>query len=647
MKKKLIKKSIGISLMVTMICSLWALPVNAATESKVDAMLKIDSVLMEKLSEMEDSDIVDVSVWFKDINQDEFEDEVKAEVKDKIDSKKLDSKIIKVFDKNLSADELHNELKDVDQSEFQDVVETKRKIHVNKQEKNNAELFDSVFPKSKWSWEKFRYVESDQPQIIYQSKLTPNIEMKLTKSQVLEIVNKEEVTQIYAVEENAVSIEDSIYSTACFENTGIKNLNTRGFTGEGVRIGVYDSGPVDTEATYFANSSIVPYNNIATDLYSGDHGNNVACILVGKQNDYCGVAPDAQLFYVDQYTIGYRYKQAVEWLITEKNVNVINISLSISIGQEYDTVNQYNEASQWFDHVSYQDNVTIVMSSGNNEKAGVNTGVWSGNMGYNVITVGAYDDKNTADTSTDAMNEKSRYNGANTEGCVYTYKPDIVAPGGSIKLPTRTFSGTSAATPFITGSVALLMEADPYLKTRPDLVKALIMVGADAENFITMSEANTTEPTEAALNRQYGAGALNVANSLESCSSSSSYFKYYTGQDSSIQFTKSVLVPFDTELLRVALCFSKCNYYNDGFSHTTTPSSTNFTQVSLPVVSLKVQAPDGTTWYCKSTGNNVQLLSMDVSDCGAGSYSITVFREGPPTGNTYYSLAILNGDAII
>lgn len=472
--------------------------------------------------------------------------------------------------------------------------------------------------------------------------------MRLTKSQVLEIACKEEVTKIYPVEEMAIAIADTSYSTVCFENTGIKSLNDGGITGEGVKIGMYDRGSLKLTDPYFQSARIDVYDNNSSlheEYELEEHGNKVACVLVGKEENYCGVSPNAELYYIDIYAGIGGHKQNIEWLI-EQGANVINISMSLSINPTgNDTQNQYNDISKWLDHVSYQDNVTIVMSSGN---AGA-TGVWSGNMGYNVITVGAYCDWNTPNMSDDRLRSDSGYNNANTTGSVTTYKPDIIAPGNAISIPASsdTFRGTSAATPFVTGAVALLMEADPYLKTRPDLVKALIMVGADAENFITMSTPNTSEPTEAALNRQYGAGALNVANSLESCSSSSSYFKYYTGQDSSIQFTKSVLVPFDTELLRVALCFSKCNYYNDGISHTTTPSSTNFTQVSLPVVSLKVQAPDGTTWYCKSTGNNVQLLSMDVSDCGEGSYLITVFREGPPTDNTYYSLAILNGDAII
>jgi len=483
------------------------------------------------------------------------------------------------------------------------------------------------------------------------SKFAPNIEMELTKEQVLDISCNEDVTQIYAAEEIPIAISDESYSTVCFENTGIKSLNEGGITGEGVKIGVYDKGSLKIAGTP-APSSCLPSNNIEvynnnsclqTEYENEEHGNKVACVLVGRQDNYCGVAPDAELYYIDIYAGVGGHKQNIEWLIAQ-GVNVINISMSLSLNPyASDTQNQYNDLSKWLDHVSYQDNVTIVMSAGN---AG-SSGIWSGNMGYNVITVGAYADWNTPTISDDELRSDSGYNSANTSNCVSTYKPDIIAPGNEIHIPisNSSFNGTSAATPFVTGSIALLMEIDPYLKTRPDLVKALIMVGADTEKFITMSSPNTSTPTESALSRRYGAGALNVQNSL-SCLSTTSYPKYFVGQDSTLQTTKTVNVPYGTDLLRVALCYSKCNYYSDGASHTSSLNN-SFMQISLPTVSLKVTAPDGTYWYCKSEGNNVQMLSMDVSDCPKGTYTITIFRSGPPTGNTYYSIAVLNGGMLI
>ena len=91
-------------------------------------------------------------------------------------------------------------------------------------------------------------------------------------------------------------------------------------------------------------------------------------------------------------------------------------------------------------------------------------------------------------------------------------KPDLVAPGVEVMTTTvgggyAAFTGTSFATPFVTGSAALLMEwgivrgNDPYLYG--EKVKAYLQRGARP------LPAFTEYP-----NRQVGYGALCVRDSL-------------------------------------------------------------------------------------------------------------------------------------
>ena len=120
-----------------------------------------------------------------------------------------------------------------------------------------------------------------------------------------------------------------------------------------------------------------------------------------------------------------------------------------------------------------------------------------------VIAVGAYDAR---------QNSYASFSGRGWSDTVYGVRPDLVAPGVDIiscapggGYASRT--GTSMATPFVTGAVALLMQwgivagQDPYLYG--EKVKAYLISGA--RQLPSMSDYP---------NPQLGWGALCVSDSL-------------------------------------------------------------------------------------------------------------------------------------
>lgn len=68
-------------------------------------------------------------------------------------------------------------------------------------------------------------------------------------------------------------------------------------------------------------------------------------------------------------------------------------------------------------------------------------------------------------------------------------------------------TGTSAAAPFVTGTVALLYQLKPSLKAQPDVVKAILM--ASCHRKVLSSEGNSTENIESGLTAHQGAGVIN------------------------------------------------------------------------------------------------------------------------------------------
>lgn len=120
----------------------------------------------------------------------------------------------------------------------------------------------------------------------------------------------------------------------------------------------------------------------------------------------------------------------------------------------------------------------------------------------NVITVGGYD------TSLDTMSEFSGR--GNTINVIFA-KPDLVAPSVDIRTTKinggyDTFTGTSMAAPFVTGSVALMMQWGIVQKNDPFLygerVKSFLKSGAKRED-------NMSYP-----NSSWGYGALCLFNTL-------------------------------------------------------------------------------------------------------------------------------------
>lgn len=131
-----------------------------------------------------------------------------------------------------------------------------------------------------------------------------------------------------------------------------------------------------------------------------------------------------------------------------------------------------------------------------------------------VITVGAYNSK---------INSIAPFSGRGYTRTDNVVKPDLVAPGVGITAPKvgggySSFSGTSIATPFVTGSAALLMQYgivqgnDPFLYGQK--VKSYLISGARRD------KANLNYP-----NNVWGYGTLCLQNSIDVINRSISFYR--------------------------------------------------------------------------------------------------------------------------
>ncbi len=230
---------------------------------------------------------------------------------------------------------------------------------------------------------------------------------------------------------------------------------TGGYDGTGVKVAVIDTGieytHPDLDANYYGGHDFVNDDNDPMD--DNGHGTHVAGIIAAEDNGIgvIGVAPHAQLYGVkvlnSQGSGTYSDIVAgIDWAI-QNGMDVISMSLGGSSGDTAleDILNQ-----------AYSAGMVIVAASSND-----GTGSISYPARYSTaIAVGATD-------SNDNLASFSNY-GAEQE---------VVAPGVSIYSTYTgnsyaTLSGTSMATPMVSGVVALILSKNPNLT--PDEVRNIL-----------------------------------------------------------------------------------------------------------------------------------------------------------------------------
>lgn len=296
--------------------------------------------------------------------------------------------------------------------------------------------------------------------------------------------------EIYRLSEepniNYISFDSRIYTLLDIAAGSMEVYfpHEKGFEGEGITIAIIDTGVSPHNDLTRPRNRIIGFkdlvNNKDKPYDDNGHGTHVAGIIGGNgyssRGKYLGVAPKANIFAVkalDENGGGSTSKaiEAISYVIETKdkyNTKILNLSIGTPANNycENDplckTVNKAVEAG-----------IVVVVAAGNSGPS--RSTILSPGINENVITVGAVDDKRTVDVSDDSIASFSS-RGPTLEGI---QKPDLVAPGVSINSLSNTkldsyvpLSGTSMATPLVSGSIALLL--NKYGSLTPLQIKTVL-----------------------------------------------------------------------------------------------------------------------------------------------------------------------------
>ncbi|MCA1029598.1 S8 family peptidase [Bacillus timonensis] len=296
-----------------------------------------------------------------------------------------------------------------------------------------------------------------------------------------------------------------------FLNVAVPSANARNIvrkkttlTGKGVTIAVVDTGIHPHKDLADRIIDFKDFVKGRTEPYD-DNGHGTHCAGDAASNGessggkYAGPAPKANLIGVkvlnkmgsgslDQVIDG------VEWCIKynadnpENKIDIISMSLGSTAQQ---SESEQDDPVVKVVEKAWDEGIVVCVAAGN-EGPEVKT-IASPGISEKVITVGALDDRNVADSRASHEIASFSSRGPTIFG---KEKPDIVAPGvniislrspgsyldkmqGSNRVENDYFqlSGTSMATPICAGVVALVLEANPSLS--PDEVKRRLIDGAD------------------------------------------------------------------------------------------------------------------------------------------------------------------------
>ncbi|MFA7626471.1 MAG: S8/S53 family peptidase [Candidatus Kapaibacterium sp.] len=325
--------------------------------------------------------------------------------------------------------------------------------------------------------------------------------IRLDIDEYIESHNSKTVYSAISLSDETDDSSNSIYSDnhQVIDFLNIPYFHHLGFFGEGVRIGLIDSGFRYKDLEAFENINIfTEYDFINKDSISTnqqfdhpsqhDHGTHVLSIVASTDTSkFIGVSPKAYFALAKAENLHYErrieldwYIEAVEWL-ESKGVDIINTSLGYF---------RFDSNFVSYDYSDLSGNTSLASRALNHaSRRGVLAVTAAGNYGPNerTITCPADSDSNLVVGSINSNREVSNFSSRGPDALGRT-RPHIVAKGEKIHLPstsgdnsTVTTSGTSLATPVISGSAALLLEAFPELQAY-DLKEMLIKSASNHPN---------------------------------------------------------------------------------------------------------------------------------------------------------------------
>lgn len=297
-------------------------------------------------------------------------------------------------------------------------------------------------------------------------------------------------SRIYKLDENAKPIYKTTFNVNAAKTIGADKLNPGGgmdleLTGEGMLGGIWDGGRA--LLTHELLEYKIQLKDGSPDF--GDHATHVAGTMVGRQVTGQGSQAKGMAYKAELNSYDWNDDLAEMTLEASDGLLVSNHSYGLRLTQISApelVIGAYTDESSDIDAIAYEaPYYTIVAAAGNDRGKGINTSQGGYNLlggnfttAKNTIVVAAVEKvTNYVDASSVIMSDFSSWGPTKD----YRVKPDIAADGvlvlSSIQNSPTSYaimSGTSMATPSVSGSLLLIQELSSDLNNGQFLKAATI-----------------------------------------------------------------------------------------------------------------------------------------------------------------------------
>lgn len=291
---------------------------------------------------------------------------------------------------------------------------------------------------------------------------TPSISAIVPAGELRELSLFEGVGAVYADEEYKPLLSISGNTIGAYQVHAVGN------TGQNVRVALVEvGGTIEPGNPFLAGVSLETPNPNCSFW----HATSVAGVMRSWHGFQRGIGRDATLWsggacVGNQSLLETSSTRAVNW-----GARAINLSFGGNISSSPGSFERF------YDKIVQDNWRTVVVAAGN---SGLGNRVLNPSQAYNVITVGAFNDRSwpwAMAGFSSSGNPISQFGDRE--------KPEVAAPGVNIVTTRGTgltlasgVSGTSFAAPMVAGAAALVMRRNPWLQVWPESVKAIFMATA-------------------------------------------------------------------------------------------------------------------------------------------------------------------------